>query len=212
MAIDTGTSTRRFVTTTVEVEGRDETKVVELPEHEPVPWGAEASLTVVGQRAVRVDAPEKVAGRARYTTDIPRVGLLHAAVLRASIARGRVVLDVTPSRAVEGVADVITAADLDRRIRMTSGALFDTSISYAGQPIAAVCAETLDAARRGVAASAVEYQAEPHVGTFDAAVGEGAPTARKSSRPPPTEPGRSPDLLARSTHTVERGGTPPRRG
>ena len=53
---DTGTGQRRFVTTTVEVEGRDETKVVELPEHEPSPWDTDAELTVVGQRVTRVDA------------------------------------------------------------------------------------------------------------------------------------------------------------
>ena len=52
MAISTGepTTRRRFVTTTVEVEGRDETKVVELPEHEPDPWAEDAELSIVGQR------------------------------------------------------------------------------------------------------------------------------------------------------------------
>lgn len=203
MGIDTGTH-RRFVTTTVEVEGRDETKVVELPEHEPIPWGSDAELTVVGQRAVRVDGAEKVAGRARYTTDIPRTGLLHAALLRSSIARGRVVLDVTPARGIEGVVDVITAADLETRIRMTSGALFDTTISYAGQPIAAVCAETLDAARRGVEAIIVRYESEPHLGSFDAAVAPGAPAARRSNRPT-ADPTRSPNLSAGSPDVVERG-------
>ncbi len=205
MAIDTSALHRRFVTTTVEVEGRDETKVVELPEHEPVPWGDEAELKVVGQRAVRVDAPEKVAGRARYTTDIPRVGLLHAAIFRSTIARGRVELHVAPARDVEGVVDVITAADLERRIRLASGALFDTNIGFAGQALAAVCAETLDAARRGVEAIVARYEAEPPVGTFDAAVAPGAPQARKSSRPSSGDPTRSPNLLTGSPDIVARG-------
>ena len=105
------------MTTTVEVEGREETKVVELPEHESMPWDEGAELAIVGQRATRVDAPEKVRGRARYTADLTRPGLLHAAILRSTIARGKVTLDLAPARAVAGVVDVIGSAEIERRIR-----------------------------------------------------------------------------------------------
>ena len=121
MAIDTrdlGTGHRRFVTTTVEVEGRDDTKVVELPELEPDAWDENAQLTIVGQRVTRVDAPDKVLGRARYTADVARTGMLHAAILRSTIARGKAVLDLTRAREVGGVLDVIDATTLDRRIRL----------------------------------------------------------------------------------------------
>ncbi|HUQ81139.1 MAG TPA: xanthine dehydrogenase family protein molybdopterin-binding subunit [Gemmatimonadaceae bacterium] len=202
MAIDTGIP-RRFVTTTVEVEGREETKVVELPEHDPSPWGTDAQLHVVGQRAVRIDAPEKVTGRAKYTVDVARVGMLHAAVLRSTIARGNVTLDVSPARAVAGVVDVISVADIERRIRLSGGMLFDTTVSYAGQPLAAVCAETLDAARRGVEAIEIRYDVEPHVGTFVEAVADGTPAVRRSSRAP--EGTKSPNLARSSPDVVERG-------
>ena len=56
--------TKRFVTTKVEVEGREETKVVELPSRNPEPWGEDATLHVVGHRAERMDALEKVTGDA----------------------------------------------------------------------------------------------------------------------------------------------------
>jgi len=204
VAIDTGIP-RRFVTTTVEVEGREETKVVELPDHDPSPWGTDAELHVVGQRATRVDAPEKVTGRARYTADTVRVGMLHAAILRASVARGRATLDIEPAKAVAGVVDVISANDLERRIRLAGGVLFDTSVTYAGQPLAAVCADTIDAARRGVAAIVVRYEVETHVGTFAAAVADGAPAVRRSSRAPSGEAGRSPNLARSSPDVVERG-------
>jgi xanthine dehydrogenase YagR molybdenum-binding subunit len=203
---DTGTGQRRFVTTTVEVEGRDETKVVELPEHEPAPWDTDAELTVVGQRVTRVDAADKIAGRARYTADIGPVGMLHAAIFRSTIARGRVVLDLAAARAVDGVLDVIAGDDLERRIRLAGGALFDTTITYAGQPLAAVCAESLDAARRGVAAIVAHYEIEPHMGTFDAAVAPGAPAVRRSGGRTPTGEGdRSPNLVRSSPDVVERG-------
>lgn len=202
MAIDTGVP-RRFVTTTVEVEGREETKVVELPEHDPSPWGTDAELHVVGQRAVRVDAPEKVTGRAKYTTDLVRVGMLHAAILRAHIARGNATLDVTPARGVDGVVDVMSGADLDRRIRLSGGLLFDTTIAYAGQPLAAVAAESADAARRGIDAIVVQYDAEPYVATFTDAIADGAPVVRKSSRA--AEGTKSPNLARSSPDIVERG-------
>ena len=67
--------TRRFVTTKVEVEGREETKIVELPSRKPAPWDDDAKLTVVGQRVPRMDALEKVTGRARYTADVQRPGI-----------------------------------------------------------------------------------------------------------------------------------------
>ena len=166
----------------------------------------DAQLHVVGQRAVRVDAPDKVTGRARYTVDIVRVGMLHAAILRSRVARGRATLDLGPARAVAGVVEVIATGDLERRIRLSGGALFDTTLSYAGQPLAAVCAESLDAARRGVEAIVVQYETEPHIGTFAAAVADGAPVVRRSSRAPSTaDTTRSPNLARTSPDVIERG-------
>lgn len=43
---------RRFVTTSVEVEGRTEERVVEVPAFEPEPWGPDAALTHVGGKSV----------------------------------------------------------------------------------------------------------------------------------------------------------------
>ena len=209
MAIDIpgeAATRRRFITTTVEVEGRDETTVVELPDRDPDPWGPDAELDVVGQRLTRVDARDKVTGRARYTTDLVRPGMLYAAILRSPIARGRATIDTRPALAVPGVLDVIAAPDLERRIRFPGGVLFDPNVSYAGQPLAAVCAETLDAALRGVAAIVASYDAEPHLGTFEAAVAPGAPAVRRSSTASHvSDTTRSPNLTRSSPAVVQRG-------
>ena len=61
--------TRRFVTTKVEIEGREETKVVELPARNPTPWAEDADLHIVGTRVPRMDAIEKVTGTAQYMLD-----------------------------------------------------------------------------------------------------------------------------------------------
>ena len=57
----------RFITTTVEVEGRTEQRVVELPAFDLAPWDVDAALTHVGARATRVDAAVKATGRPGYT-------------------------------------------------------------------------------------------------------------------------------------------------
>ena len=94
----------RFVQTTVEVEGRTETRVVEMPAFEPAPWTADTALTIVGTSATRVDAHEKVTGRARYTADIARPGMLHAVIVRSPIAKGTLTgLDLDAARAMPGV-------------------------------------------------------------------------------------------------------------
>jgi xanthine dehydrogenase YagR molybdenum-binding subunit len=168
----------RFITTRVEVEGREEVKVVERPAFEPVPWDADAGLTVVGSPAPRADAPEKVTGRARYTADVQRPGMLHAAVLRAPLASGRVVLlDLLPALAIPGVRDAIARADAPE---LESGGvtLFDPTVHYAGQPDAAVCADTLEAARAGVRAIRVSYEPAPHAISGADALAPGAPRVR----------------------------------
>ena len=149
---------KRFVVTKVEVEGREETKVVEVPDFEPAPWTANTQLDVVGCSVPRMDAHEKVTGHAVFTADIRRAAMLHAAVVRATVAHGRVLsIDVAPALEIAGVRDVLQRSDVDD-LRYDSGQLFDETIRFAGQPLAAVCADTADAAER--AARAVIVRAE----------------------------------------------------
>lgn len=101
---------QRFVTTTVEIEGREEIAVVEVPAFEPAPWGPDAALDTVGQRVPRLDAVEKVTGRARYTHDIRLPGMLHARLVRAELPAGRVSrLDLSRARALPGVRAVLSS-------------------------------------------------------------------------------------------------------
>jgi xanthine dehydrogenase YagR molybdenum-binding subunit len=173
-----GDPPRRFVSTRVEVEGREEVKVVEVPAFEPAPWDDDADLAIVGRRATRVDALEKVTGRAHYTTDVHRPGTLHAAIVRAPLARGRLAtLDLLPALAVPGVRDAIARADIPA-ITVNGFPLLDGTVRYAGQPVAAVVADTADAARRGAAAVRATYVPDPHAVTAEQALAAGAPVVR----------------------------------
>jgi CO/xanthine dehydrogenase Mo-binding subunit len=197
---------RRFTTTTVEVEGREETKVVEVPAFEPTAWGQTASLEIVGCRVPRVDAREKVTGRAVYTADVERPGMLYAAILRASIPRGRVTaFDAAPALAIPGVVDVISADDLPGRIKVGGVALFDRQIFFAGQALAAVCAETRHAALLGVRAVAMGIDPMPFAVTFEQATAADAPPVRDGARAPAGEASRLPNTSRSSPKIRQRG-------
>jgi CO/xanthine dehydrogenase Mo-binding subunit len=170
----------RFITTRVEVEGREEIKVVERPAFDPAPWTDDTPLTVVGTRATRADAMQKVTGQAIYTADIRRPGMLFAAVLRSPVARGRVRrLELDVALALPGVRDAISHETLGA-IRHDGHPLMDHEIRFAGQPLAAVCADSADVARRAVRLleDAMEVESAPAMVTPAAALADGAPKVR----------------------------------
>lgn len=169
---------KRFVVTKVEVEGREETRVVEVPDFEPAPWTAGAPMDVVGECVPRMDALEKVTGQAVYTADVRRTGMLYAEIVRAPIAHGRVVsLDLAPALDIAGVRAVLQRQDVDG-IRYDSGQLFDQTIRFAGQPLAAVCADTPGAALRAAKAAIVRVDTERHAVSIQAALSADAPLVR----------------------------------
>ena len=179
---------KRFVTTRVEVEGREETTVVELPSREPTPWDDHTELHVVGQRIPRMDALEKVTGDARFTADVQLPGMLHAALLRVPIPHGRVVkLDLAPALALDGVRGAV-ALDGVRDIKIDGVQVFDHTVRYANQAIAAVCADSLEIARRALNAVACEVQPEPHVLTVAQATAPDAPLVRPRGNLPRNSP------------------------
>ena len=169
---------KRFVTTRVEVEGREDIKVVELPTREPTPWDEDARLTIVGQSVPRMDAIEKVTGRARYTADVHRPGMLYAAILRSPIAHGRVTrLDLAPALRLPGVRGGVTMDDVPE-IKIDGVRLFDRTIHYAGQPVAAICADSPLLAARAVDAIVCDVESIPHAVTTEQALAVDAPLVR----------------------------------
>src|SRR5688572_22321896 len=169
---------KRFVVTKVEVEGREGTRIFEVPAFEPQPWTEHVQLDVVGQCVPRMDALEKVTGRAIYTADVRRAGMLHAAIVRSPVANGKVLsIDFGPALEMSGVREVLRREDVDG-IKYDSGQLFDTNIRFAGQPLAAVCADTAHAAERAARAVIVKLDAAPHAVTIEAALAPDAPLVR----------------------------------
>ena len=184
---------KRFVATKVEVEGREETKIVELPDRNPTPWVAGTELSVVGQRARRMDALEKVTGAAHYTADLHRAGMLFAVLVRSPVPAGRVTgLDTAAALAMPHVRDVLTLDDV-RGVRYDAGQLLDDTIHYTGQPLCVVCADTMGAAYAAADAVQLTIEPAPHAVTTAQALADGAPPVRPKGNVSP----RSPRIIAR---------------
>ncbi len=123
---------------------------------------SEAQALSEGQR-VGISRPHEsahlhVAGEAAYIDDLPELaGTLHAALGLSPVAHGRLTaIDVEALRAMPGVVDVLTAADIPGpndcgSIVHDEPILAEGEWRYLGQPVFAVIASTRDAARRAAA-------------------------------------------------------------
>jgi len=139
-------------------------------------------LRVIGQSVRRVDAPEKVTGRARYVTDMELPGTLHAKLLRSPYPHAKILrVDVARARAAPGVRAVVTSADLDWCDPYYGPAFRDRPIlaievaRYEGEPVAAVVAESESAAAQALELIEIAYEELPAVTTLEEALAPGAP-------------------------------------
>ncbi len=151
----------------------------DLPDGAPPSWRESASLSVVGKPLLRVDGSEKVTGRARYTPDVKRPGLLHGKILGSPHPHARVHgIHTADAEAMPGVKAVVVLPHLLGGAKLESekkpGKLVPV-VRYLGQPVAAVAAETPEQARAAVARIKVDFEVLPHVVDFDEARKPGAP-------------------------------------
>ncbi len=118
--------------------------------------------------AIRPDGAEKLAGRAVYGTDLDLPGMLWAVLVPAPVAHGRIRrLDLAPV-AEEPGAIAVGPAELAALLPDAHGdpdrPLFPPhEIVYRHQPIAAVAAPSLAAARRAAALVRVDVEERPAI-------------------------------------------------
>src|SRR5690606_13900813 len=76
----------------------------QVPREEPPQWPANAEVQVVGRGAPRLDAVEKVTGRARFTVDVQLPGMLHARVINSTVPHARIrSIDTSKAETYPGV-------------------------------------------------------------------------------------------------------------
>jgi CO/xanthine dehydrogenase Mo-binding subunit len=132
---------------------------------------------VVGKEKPRVDAYEKVTGKARYGTDVNFAGQLCAVTVYSKYPHARIKkIDTSQAEAVEGVAAVITAADVPASNSMFGRypVLAEKTVKYIGDGVAAVAAESSETARRAAELVEVEYEELPAVFDIETAIADDA--------------------------------------
>lgn len=144
-----------------------------------------------GKSVARVDAFDKVTGRAKYTDDLCDSGALVARVLHATIANGRVLrIDTSAAERIEGVVKIVTCFDVPDIRFPTAGHPWSTDphhqdvadrklltdrVRFYGDDVAAVIAENEVAAAQALRAIRVEYEEYPFVLDQVEAMQPGAP-------------------------------------
>ncbi len=122
-------------------------------------------LKYIGKPLPRPDAVGKVTGKAIFLDDIRIPGMLHAAILRPEYAHAKIVhIDTSAAETMPGVIRVVTGKGCklhygDNISDLTPMAV--EKVRYAGEPVAAVVAETLPQASAAVNKIKVEYQPLP---------------------------------------------------
>ncbi len=117
------------------------------------------SLKTVGHSTPRIDAVERVSGKATYSRDVQLPGMLFAGVLRSPHPHARIrSIDVSKAKALPGVRAVLTHEncrvvwgagsiaggvqynDEMKRITKQRRYAFNNPVRFVGEPVAAVAA------------------------------------------------------------------------
>src|SRR5579885_1226918 len=134
--------------------------------------GRVATGPQVGRSLPRLEAREKVTGRAEYTHNLRLPGMLYGKVVRSTIAHGRIrSIDASAAKAVPGVYQVVAGEDVIKVIpHPYYGPAFHDQpilaigkVHYVGEPIAVVLAEDPHVAETAATLVVAEYEELPAV-------------------------------------------------
>jgi xanthine dehydrogenase YagR molybdenum-binding subunit len=129
---------------------------------------------VIGKPITRVDGPDKVTGKAKYAAEFNVPDLAYGYVVSSGIAKGKIThIDTSEALALEGVLQVFTHEnrphtawfdisykDQDAPAGSPFRPLHNANITYSGQPIALVVAETFEVARYAASLVKAVYDTE----------------------------------------------------
>ncbi|HUZ74157.1 MAG TPA: xanthine dehydrogenase family protein molybdopterin-binding subunit [Stellaceae bacterium] len=139
----------------------------------------------IGNAIDRVEDLRLLRGKGQFVDDLAREGLLHAAILRSSVAHGRIrSVDVSATRMLPGVHAVITAHDVGPAIptiplrqdaiatlqRLEQPVIAHDKVRYVGEPIAVVIADSAASAEDALETIELDIEMLPAVTSWDAAL------------------------------------------
>src|ERR1700754_3379462 len=135
-----------------------------------IPGGTVGSQ--IGRSLPRLEARDKVSGRAEYTHNLSLPGMLHAKIFRSTIAHGRIKsVDTSEAKKVPGVFRVITIDDIQTVIPHPyygpafhdQPILAHEKVRHVGEPVAVVLAADPHVAEHAVPLIHAEYEELPAV-------------------------------------------------
>src|SRR5260370_39681384 len=141
-----------------------------------------AAAEALAEPEYRVEGHLKVTGRARYAADVRQTGMLHAVYVRSTYAHALIrSIDTSHARAVPGVQAVLTGADLPEHARFGRRiqdwpVLAREKVLFVGDRVAAIAAETRQAAEAAALLVQVEYAELPVAASSVDALTDAAPS------------------------------------
>ncbi|TMR89922.1 xanthine dehydrogenase family protein molybdopterin-binding subunit [Nonomuraea basaltis] len=185
-----------------------------------------AATKYVGQRVDRLDSRAKTTGEARFAAEHSYPGLAYAALVHATIPRGRIIaIETAAARAVPGVIAVLTHENAPAMKPAPKASMLDvstlvigTSVNYLatdevhwnGQPVAVVVAETPETARHAASLVRPAYQELPAAIDFAAEEPNATPQKSSALQPGGADKGDARAALATAPVSVDlRFTTPP---
>jgi len=117
----------------------------------------------IGSSYTRVDAAEKVCGRALYAEDVQLPRMIYGVVVRSPHAHAHIrSIDTTEAEQMPGVRAVVTGRDLEMGyygIDLQDQQMFALDkVRFIGEPVAAVAAVTPDQAKEAANRVRIEYE------------------------------------------------------
>src|SRR5438034_3742447 len=139
-----------------------------------------AQPSAFAKPAGRVEGSRKVTGAAHYAADYDRPGPLWAKFLTSPLPHAIIrSINTTAARAVPGVHAIVTGADIGPKrygkVLYDQPVLAYERVRFIGERVAAVAAETVEAAEQAVGLIEVEYEDIPAIFDGEDALKEGAP-------------------------------------
>ena len=119
-------------------------------------------VNIIGKRQAKQDAYLKATGKLSYTGDLSVPGMLHCKILRSPHANAIVKnIDASQAWKVKGVVDIITYEDVPKILSMHQflhvpevmyydSYILERHVRHVGDRVAAVAAETIDAAEEAI--------------------------------------------------------------
>ena len=142
----------------------------QAPAGPPRNWPPVADRVLLGKSITRLDGPDKATGRAKYTYDMIRPGMLYGEILGSPHARARVTaIDLSAAKGLPGVRAALAIKDPADPAR--------SAINYQGEEVAAVAAATEEIARDAIRLIKVQYEVLQPLATIEQAMSPNAPQA-----------------------------------